>query len=162
MNLGGGGGGSGGKRRQGGRVVGLVIVVVVVVVAVAALAVAAGLAAGLAAVVAGVEDFNPWHGRRCDVDFYVGRGGLRFVLHDGQPSSVFCDVGVSHQFVPIPGALQHKQPWFDRCIDGGRGMHTLDGFPTEGEMNDCTWQKQTAGRKQAETEMEQRWNETSR
>ena len=64
------------------------------------------------------------------------------MLHDGQSSSVFFDVGVSHQFVPVPSALQHKQPWFDRGIDGGRGMHTLDGFTTEGEMNDCTWQKQ--------------------
>ena len=59
------------------------------------------------------------------------------MLHDGQSSSVFFDVGVSHQFVPVPGALQHKQPWFDRGIDGGRGMHTLDGFTTEGEMKQC-------------------------
>jgi hypothetical protein len=56
------------KSQDTSRVGGLVIVVVVVVV-VAAVVVAVVVALVVALVVACVEDFNSWHGRRCDVDF---------------------------------------------------------------------------------------------
>jgi hypothetical protein len=45
----------------------IVVVVVVVVVVVAAVVVVVAVVVAL--VVACVEDFNSWHGRRCDVDF---------------------------------------------------------------------------------------------